>query len=55
MESKNEQGHTLYDWNSIINSGMPFEDKDFPPNFCSLFDPADQAPESGGLRNNGCE
>ena len=51
MESKNQQGHTLYDWNSIINAGAPFEDQDFPANFASLFNPADSAPESGGLRS----
>jgi len=26
MESKNDQGHTLYDWNAIINAGAPFQD-----------------------------
>ena len=55
MESKNDQGHTLYDWNAIVNSGTPFEDTDFPANFTSLFDPAEPAPESGGLRSHGCE
>ena len=51
MESKNEQGHTLYDWNAIVSAGAPFEDGDFPANLTSLYDTADTAPESGGLRN----
>ena len=54
MESKNEQGHTMYDWNSIINSGATFEDVDFPANSASLFNPADPRPESSGLRNEEC-
>ena len=55
MESKNEQGHTMYDWNSIINSGATFEDVDFPANSASLFNPADPRPESSGLRNEECQ